>query len=85
MADVTQVRKLSEIAKEIWRDWDEKVNYAARPYLEAMDELDSIKDMYIYDTGKSVVLYFLSNATTWRGDVARRVKKELNDMVKSCK
>lgn len=85
MEDVTQVRKLSEIAKEIWHDWDEKVNYAARPYLEAMGDLDSIKDDYFQDSGKSVVLYFLANANTWRGDVARRVKKELNDMVKSCK
>ena len=26
--------------------------------------------MYGYDTAKSVVLYFLSNATSWRGEVA---------------
>jgi hypothetical protein len=37
-------------------------------------------EMYGYDTGKSVVLYFLSNATSWRGEVARRVKAELKSM-----
>lgn len=28
-----------------------------------------------------VVCYFLANAGTWRGDVARRVKKELKALV----
>jgi len=47
--------------------------------------LDKITDNYIEDSGVSVVLYFLSNATTWRGDDARRIKKELNDLVKSAR
>jgi hypothetical protein len=33
------------------------------------------------DTGKSIVLYFLSNAGTWRGETAKRVKAELKKMV----
>ena len=74
-------RPLYEIAAEIRKDWN-PVNYAAVPYLDAMFSLDSIEDNYIMDSGKSVVLYFLSNASTWRGDTARRVKAELKAMSK---
>jgi len=28
------------------------------------------------------VRYFLSNATTWRGDTARRIKAELKEMLR---
>ena len=76
-------RPLSMIASEIRRDWGAKVNYAAVPYLKAMGELHSISETYMYDSAASCVLYFLSNATTWRGDVARRVKAELKAMLKA--
>ena len=72
-------RPLYEIASEIRNDW-QKVYFGAVPYLDAMSTLNSIEDNYICDSGKSVVIYFLSNATTWRGDVARRVKAELKKM-----
>jgi hypothetical protein len=74
-------RSLSTIAREIAQDWT-RPYFGAVPYLNAMRSLDSIHDKYIYDDGKSIVLYFLSNATTWRGDVARRVKAELKAMCK---
>jgi hypothetical protein len=67
---------LSEIAHLIKSEW-KKVYFGAVPYLEAMGELSSITDNYGYDTGESVVLYFLSNASTWRGPVAKAVKAEL--------
>ena len=72
-------RPLSEIAREIRTDWT-KVYFGAVPYLDAMSTLNSIDDDYYMDSGKSIVLYFLANAGTWRGDVARRVKKELKAM-----
>lgn len=78
---VTASRKLYEIAGEISRDW-KKVYFGAVPYLEAMFSLSSVNDMYGADTGKYIVMYFLANAQTWRGEVAKRVKKELNAMVK---
>lgn len=74
-------RSLATIAREIRADWT-KVNYAAKPYLDAMASLDSVRDSYGYDSGKSVVLYFLSNAATWRGDKAKAIKAELKAMVK---
>jgi hypothetical protein len=76
-----ETRPLYEIAKEIRTDWT-KPYFGAVPYLSAMGTLDSIEDNYYMDSGKSIVIYFLSNATTWRGDVARRVKKELKAMIK---
>lgn len=76
------MRPLYQIASEIRKDWGKKVNFAAKPYLEAMECLNSVTDSYGYDTGKSVVLYFLCNASTWRGDTAKRVKAELKAMTK---
>ena len=72
---------LSTIARVIRSDW-QKVNYAAIPYLEAMETLTTIKDKYYCDSGESVVAYFLSNATSWRGEVAKAVKLELNKRLK---
>ena len=72
-------RPLYKIASEIRKAWT-KVSPYAEPYLEAMQSLDSINDNYYFDSGKSVVLYFLSNASTWRGEDARRIKAELKEM-----
>jgi hypothetical protein len=69
-------RPIYVIAEEIRNDW-KKVNYGAVPYLEAMASLKSIDDTYGLDPAKEVIIYFLSNASAWRGDTARRVKKEL--------
>ncbi len=73
-------RAISTIAGEITTDW-RPVNYAAVPYLKAMHCLTSVDDTYGCDSGRSVVAYFLANAQTWRGETARRVKKELNDIL----
>ena len=73
-------RSIKEIAKEIKADW-KKVYFGAVPYLDAMQTLNSIEDNYIYDSGKSIVRYFLANAQSWRGDTARRVKAELKAML----
>lgn len=74
-------RPLYEIASEIKKNW-KPVNFAAKPYLDAMSSLDKITDMYGYDSGQSIVAYFLGNANQWRGENARRIKKELNTMLK---
>ena len=74
-------RPLFEIAEEIDRTWP-KVNFAAVPYLDAMRSLSSVADSYYYDSAKSIVLYFLANAGTWRGEDAKRIKAELKAMVK---
>lgn len=74
-------RPLSIIAREIREDW-RNVYFGAKPYLQAMATLHSVDDNYGYDDGRTIVLYFLSNASAWRGETARRVKAELKGMVK---
>lgn len=74
-------RSLQDIANDIEKDWGSKVNYGARPYLDAMHSLDKITDHYMLDSGQSVVAYFLANANTWRGPTAKTIKKELNSLL----
>lgn len=75
-------RSLYLIAREIRKDW-KKVNYAAEPYLVAMSELNSVDDTYYVENGRDIVARFLCNASTWRGETARRIKKELNALLNS--
>ncbi len=75
-----QNRPLHAIARDIRNDWKNPY-FGAKPYLDAMAMLDSIEDNYGWDSAKSIVLYFLSNASTWRGDTAKAIKKELKKMV----
>ena len=70
------MRELNTIAADIEQKW-QNVNYAARPYLDAMHTLKSIDDKCYADSAESVVLYFLSNAKGWRGENARTIKAEL--------
>ena len=75
-------RSLNTIAREIRSNWV-KPYFGAVPYLDAMGSLDTMQDKYYYDDARSVVLYFLANAATWKGDVARRIKAELKTMLKA--
>ncbi len=74
-------RTLDTIARDIKRDWT-KPYFGAIPYLDAMHSLQSIRDKYHYDNAESVVRYFLSNATTWKGETARAIKAELKSLLK---
>lgn len=76
-----ETRPIYEIADEIRREW-KNVYFGAVPYLDAMFSLETVNDDYGYDSGRSVVAYFLANAQTFRGEVARRVKAELKGMLK---
>jgi hypothetical protein len=74
-------RPLYVIANDIKKDWV-KPNYAAKPYLDAMERLTSVNDKYGWDSGKSIVIYFLCNANTWKGENAKRIKAELKSLTK---
>ena len=80
MTNKTTPRSLSTIAREIRKDW-RKVYFGAVPYLEALSGLNAIDDNYGADDARSIVRYFLSNATTWRGETAKRIKAELKAML----
>ena len=69
-------KNISQLAYMVSKDW-KKVNYAAKPYLEAMYALDTINDKFMFDSGKDIVLRFLCNASAWRGETAKAVKAEL--------
>ena len=74
------MRPIHEIASEIiatWRTMGKGVNFAAKPYLDAMLSLSDSSEAYGADSGQSVVLYGLSNMSSFRGADARRLKAEL--------
>ena len=74
-------RPVYKIAEEILNTWD-RPNYAARPYLAAMLTINSHDENFGYDSAKNVILYFLSNATTFRGGKAKELKNELKQLIK---
>lgn len=76
MTTATQSRSISTIANEIRKEW-KNVHYSAVPYLDAMYQLNSINDKYGFDDAKSIILYFLSNASSFRGPKAKELKTEL--------
>ena len=76
-----EVRPLWTIAADIRRSW-KNMYFGAVPYVEAMAQLSTADDNYGYDSGRDIIRYFLSNATSWRGEDARRVKTELKGLLK---
>lgn len=72
---------LDKLTLEIRKDW-KNVNFAAEPYLRAMRGLE-LGSNYGHDSAESIVRYFLANAGTWRGTIARAIKKELNTRLKN--
>lgn len=81
-ATETKERSISSIANDIRNNWP-NVYFGVKPYLSAMFSLTTLEEDYGADSAISVVRYFLSNATTWRGEHARRIKAELNAMLKA--
>lgn len=76
-------RTFKEIAIEIKKVWP-KPYFGAVPYIDAMMDLDTIdpKAPYLFEHADEIVLRFLCNAQTFRGEDARRIKAELKSMVK---
>lgn len=75
------MRKPLEIATVIRNDWKNPY-FGAVPYINAMGSMSSFNESYGMDSARSIVSYFLANAGTWRGPVAREIKKELNTILK---
>jgi hypothetical protein len=68
-------KTVSQIAREIRQNWA-KPYFGAVPYLNAM-----LYENYGFDGERSIVLYFLSNASTYRGEIAKEHKKQLKEIV----
>ncbi|SFI80846.1 hypothetical protein SAMN05216275_10544 [Streptosporangium canum] len=73
-------RPIHVIASDIRAEW-KKVYFGAVPYLEAMEELKEVTDMYYADSADSIIRYFLSNASTFRGPRAKEIKAELKALI----
>jgi hypothetical protein len=74
-------RPLHKIHDEIvYGGWPEPY-FGARPYIHALRYLGTMDDKYYEDTADEIVQRFLTNARTWRGPVAKRIKAELRGML----
>ena len=90
MADAP--RPISTIAHEIPEKWYKvgtaeyaeiaDKNRPALPYVRAMTCIKGLDEKYGADDARDIVQRFLSNAAAWRGEDARRIKAELNAMLK---
>lgn len=76
-----QARAISQIALDIQRCWP-KPSYTAAPYITAMRTLDKVEDFFMHDSARDILLRFLSNAGTWKGEDAKRIKAEIKEMLK---
>ena len=72
---------LTQLARICQADW-KNIYFGAKPYLDVMRQMTNIHDKYVAEDGRSVVLYFLNNAKSWRGETAKAVKAELKRRLK---
>ena len=75
------MRQLWEIAKDIKKHWPSQS--FAKPYVDAMSQMTHIHSKYGIDSAEEIVNRFLSNSAGFRGDIAKKIKKELKEMLKS--
>jgi len=71
-------KTINEIGFLIERSWINPF-YGAIPYMKAMQRI--VNGAFYQDDEETIILYFLSNARTWKGETAREVKKELKRRV----
>lgn len=76
MPEAAVCRPLNEIAADVAATW-KNVNFAARPYLDAMFSLRTVRDMYGLDSGTEIVARFLGNAAAFKGAEAKALKNQL--------
>lgn len=77
-----EIRFIADIAKEIRQTWT-KPYFGAVPYINALCMVTSYTTGYGADSIPNIINYFLSNASTWRGEDAKRIKSELKQLLKT--
>lgn len=82
-ATVRKARPLHVIARDILAHWTKPSTSRewAMPYINAMRHLVSMDSTYGHDDAEDIVIRFLSNASGWRGEDARRIKAELKALL----
>lgn len=79
-------RFIYDIAYDIEADCKGKSFYVyAEPYVSAMKSLGVVTDSYYADSAEGVLLYALSNLTSWKGETARTIKAEIKALLKGAK
>ena len=79
--NAVNLTKRRAIAQDIKTEW-KKVYFGAVPYLDAMLTLSDKTSNYYGDRAETIVIYFLSNASTFRGERAKELKAELKQIIK---
>lgn len=75
------MRSLREISLEIKNNWIVINNLAARKAVEDMSQIEDVSKPYGTDpSGYGVIGSFLTHASGWKGEVAKRIKEELRAM-----
>ena len=82
------MRPLNIIAADILVDWKSSTTTGsyrtfAKPYVEAMLSMRTCEDNYGMEYGDMIVARALNNLHQWRGEIARKVKAELNEHLKA--
>jgi len=75
------VRPLFLVAEEIEKDWID-ITEDCKYYIECMKELKRINNRQGFDSGKTFVVYFLAECILWHTSNSRKLKKELEEMIK---
>ena len=75
------MRQIFEVASDIKKEW-KNVYFGAVPYLSAMHSLRDKNSTFGCESAKSIVLYFLSNASQFKGEKAKDLKAELKAIIK---
>lgn len=73
-------RTIKAIVADISSEWGEKVHtvgYAAKPYLDALSNVETTGETYGAENGEHLLRYLLSNLTQFKGQRARELKEEL--------
>lgn len=74
-------RSLEDIAADIRAHW-RPVHGSAEPYVAAMEKLDKVTNRYGANSAVAVLAYFQGAAATWKGPDAKRIKVEIETLLK---
>lgn len=80
-AESLKTLTISDIARLIRIYW-ENIYFGAKPYIQAMNCLETVDDNYGMDSGRTIINYALANMQSFSGPVARLVKAELRRRIK---
>ena len=72
----TTVMTPAELVRIIRADW-QNPNYAAVPYLDALEGVTTWNCTVEFESARSLAPYLLNNLRTYRGETARFVKAQL--------